>query len=187
LMSFVSYKRGHAGTLDPMATGLMIIATESDTKKLSQFLKLPKVYEAEILFGTRTDTGDITGKVLETREVSPNTLKAEIIESTLKSMIGVLKIPVPIYSAIKKEGKPLYKYAREGISIDVPLKEMEVKSSRILGVEGNRVRIRFDVGSGTYIRSLAEELARRLGTVATLSNLRRTSVGEYGVENAEKL
>jgi tRNA pseudouridine55 synthase len=178
-------KMGHAGTLDPMATGLLIVATESDTKKLSQFLKLSKVYEAEITLGKKTDTGDIEGEIIEEKPIP--TLTKDIVMDIVKKMIGVLELAVPIYSAIKKEGKPLYEYAREGHTVELPIKKMEVISANVMEFEIPVIRIRFNVGSGTYIRTLAEELGQRLGTVATLSALRRISIGEYKIDGARHM
>lgn len=209
-------KMGHAGTLDPMATGLMIIGVGNETKKLGDYLKLPKTYEAEILLGIRTDTGDITGRVLEEFSIlnSQFSIKSQIprllnerIKSTLSGMEGKLELPVPAYSAIKRGGEALYKKARRGEAFDSPIKTMEVQSieclavtfvpysyDRTYAVEGAKggkdkvvIRVRFDVGSGTYIRSLAEEIGRRLGVPATLAGLRRTRIGEFRVEDAQNL
>ena len=178
-------KMGHAGTLDPMATGLMIVGVGTGTKRMEEFLKLPKVYEAEIKLGVRTDTGDITGAVVEVKSISQ--ISEEKVCTALAGMVGELSLPVPAYSAIKKQGKPLYKYAREGETVELPIKPMSVSavssSSYIDGV----LTATFSVGSGTYIRSLAEEIGRRLGTVATLQNLRRISIGSFDVKNAMTL
>src|SRR3989344_3495835 len=211
-------KLGHAGTLDPMATGLMLIGVGAGTKKLHEFLKLDKTYEAEILLGTRTDTGDITGKILESQNI--NISKYQNIPAVLSGMLGKLELPVPAYSAIKRGGEPLYKKARRGEKVDAPVKTMEIRSAEFLGVgilpfikgvpEGGGIlkssvladsdtsfgkggislpviKARFDVASGTYIRSLAEELGRRLGVPATLAGLRRTRIGEFNVEDADPL
>lgn len=193
-------KMGHAGTLDPMATGLMIIGTGEDTKKLSSFLKLPKGYEAEILFGVKTDTGDITGrklsifnfKFLNNEEVSKFSKK---IQGEVKNMVGKLDLPVPRYSAIKRGGEPLYKKARRGEEVEPPIKTMEVEHSEFIEMRqasenGHDImiaKVKFEVGSGTYVRSLAEELGRRLSVPATLSGLRRTKIGDFKVEDAMKL
>ncbi len=251
-------KMGHAGTLDPMATGLMIIGVGDGTKKLHEFLKLDKAYEAEILLGVKTDTGDITGKILEELPISNSQfsnndsiskISNEEMEKILQTMIGKLELPVPAYSAIKRGGEALYKKARRGEVVDTPIKTMEITSVEFLGlkilplkkggdpkgegfpplpppllpeevpslrggevlkegIEGwlkssasedggtsfNKggislpiISARFDVTSGTYIRSLAEEFGRRLGVPATLAGLRRTRIGEYKVEDAEGL
>jgi tRNA pseudouridine55 synthase len=203
-------KMGHAGTLDPMATGLMIIGVGEGTKKLQEFLKLPKTYEAEILLGVHTDTGDITGRVMERGTWSREHTPEEEIKKVLKEMVGGLELPVPAYSAVKRGGEALYKKARRGEVVDTPIKRMEITSAELLGIEQNGdlafadgrrqmlngvgkgverviVKMRFNVTSGTYIRSLAEELGRRLGVPATLAGLRRTRIGGFGVEDAHAL
>jgi tRNA pseudouridine55 synthase len=179
------WKMGHAGTLDPNATGLMIIAIGSATKKLQEFLGLPKKYVAEILLGTKTDSGDVDGKILEQIDV-PELLDQKIKE-VLKNIEGDIELPVPIYSAIKRKGKPLYEYARSGQSIEIPIKTMGVTSATLLSHTGKVLEIEFDVKSGTYIRSLAEEIAKQLGTIAILQNLRRTSIGEFTIDKAMKI
>jgi len=185
-------KMGHAGTLDPMATGLMIIGVEKGTKRLQEFLKLDKTYEAEITLGIKTDTSDITGAVIEKTE--PAVLKGlhideEKVKDILESLTGIQSLPVSMYSALKKEGKPLYAYAREGKEVEVPIRDMNIMNVEYISYDNNEYKIKaiFDVGSGTYIRSLAEELGKRLGTAATLSALRRTRIGNYNVKDAEIL
>ncbi len=188
-------KMGHAGTLDPMASGLMIIGVNEGTKKMSEFLKLPKVYVADVLLGKKTDTGDVEGRVIEEANVSeiPKEKIAKIRE-VIAGMIGKHLLPVPMYSAIKIGGRPLYKLARkkekgaelteEEKNVTPPIKEMEVIFARLLGVDGSVLKIEMEVSSGTYIRTLGEELGRRLGYPATLSGLRRTKIGEFLIENA---
>lgn len=182
-------KMGHAGTLDPMATGLMIIGINKGTKKLNDYLKLDKSYHAEILIGTKTDSGDMEGKILEEKEV-PDLTETEIKE-VLKSMVGILTLPVPRFSAIKIKGRKLYEMARKEQEFEVPLREMNVMNAEFtsLNKEGNKyiLKAKFDVGSGTYIRSLAEELGRRIGQPATLYNLVRTRIGEFSLDQAESL
>jgi tRNA pseudouridine55 synthase len=179
-------KMGHAGTLDPMATGLMIIATDSDTKKLSGFLGLPKTYEAEVTLGIRTDTSDMDGKMVEEKTIPPD-VTTERVRGVLGSLVGDVDLPVSVYSALKRAGKPLYEYAREGKEVEAPIRTMHVDSVLFGGFDGLKIKATFAVGSGTYIRSLAEEVGKRLGTVATLSALRRTVVGDFKVEDAEVL
>lgn len=196
-------KMGHAGTLDPLASGLLIIGIDEGTKKLSEFLKLPKIYTAEVLLGAATVTDDLEGEI---EEIGNTDVEEERIQEVLHTLEGVIPLQVPLYSAIKIKGKPLYKYTREGIEITPPEKEMEIRDityisreSVSFGVEGNRIdllkeeyrgeilTLTFDVGSGTYIRSIAREIGRRLGVPATLASLRRTSIGEYSVEEALRL
>ncbi|HRH55744.1 MAG TPA: tRNA pseudouridine(55) synthase TruB [Candidatus Paceibacterota bacterium] len=182
-------KMGHAGTLDPLASGLMIIGIGKGTKKLASLIKLDKTYEAEIILGERRNTGDLEGEVVEERAVSD--VPPEAIVSALSSMEGELLLPVPVFSAIKVDGKALYVRARKGQDVEVPIKPMKVfKASYERSVQqGDRVHVfaTFSVGSGTYIRSLAEELGRRLGYPATLGNLRRTRVGDYDIRDSRAL
>ena len=165
-------KLGHAGTLDPLASGLMIIGEGKATKLLSQFLKLPKTYVAEVCIGESTTTGDKEGEVTERVQVVD--CREKDIREILTGMTGVLELPVPAYSAIKQGGVPLYKKARRGQTVDVPIKPMEVRSAELISLEHRDglcfVHVQFDVGSGTYIRSLAEELGKRLGFPARLEN-----------------
>lgn len=183
-------KLGHAGTLDPLATGLMIIGAGEGTKKLAEYLKLPKTYEAEILLGEKRTTGDVDGEIIEALTELLD-IEDRVIKKALTGMIGTLLLPVPVYSAIKRDGEPLYKKARRGERVEVPSKEMEVRSAVVDKITRNKNRIHvyavFDVGSGTYIRSLAEELGARLGVPATLANLRRTRIGEFDIADAQQL
>ena len=184
-------KIGHAGTLDPLATGLMILGVGKGTKKLTNLIKLDKDYEAEIVLGEQRTTGDMEGEITESRNISKNQFTKSEIEKTLKKMVGDLDLQVPIYSAIKKDGQALYKKARKGQEVNAPIKTMKVISGELNKVKykNNRVHlfVKFSVGSGTYIRSLAEEFGRRLGVPATLGNLCRTRVGEFDIKNAYKI
>ncbi|XKT74379.1 MAG: tRNA pseudouridine(55) synthase TruB [Patescibacteria group bacterium UBA2163] len=182
-------KMGHAGTLDPQASGLMIIGIERGTKKLEAYLKLPKTYLARIVVGERRDTGDLEGEIVE--EVKVSHLEADAVEEVLHDMVGTLELPVPVYSAIKRDGQALYKRARRGEDVVPPVKAMIVRAATLENItqQGNRmhVTVTFDVASGTYIRSLAEEFGRRLGYPATLGDLRRTSIGDFSVEDARSI
>ena len=197
-------KIGHAGTLDPRASGLLLIGVGEGTKKIKDLIGLPKVYIAEILLGIKTDTGDfdpkypngegLGGKIIEEKKLESFT--KEKVEKVLKSLIGDVVLEVSLYSAMKRRGKPLYKYAREGKKITKPKRVMtiyraDLKKIDILDKEKNMfgeilVTVEFEVGSGTYIRSIAEELGERMGSVATLRNLRRISIGDYKLKDAEE-
>lgn len=192
-------KAGHAGTLDPLATGLMLVGVESGTKTLTGLVKLDKEYVAEILIGQRRSTGDMEGEVLAEKEVVVP-LTAETITAALKTLHGDIVLPVSAYSAIKVDGVPMYKRARAAekkgeVAASVPERNMRVNETEILKNETiiyeskafQLVTVRFVVGSGTYIRSLAEALGDRLGYPATLFNLRRTKVGEFRIEDAVTL
>lgn len=185
-------KMGHAGTLDPLASGLLIIGLNEGTKKLNDYLKLDKEYVTEVKLGQRTTTGDLEGEVVEEKEVGE--IKKETVEEALSSMVGVLDLPVSAYSAIKQGGVPLYKKARaakeRGETIpdsELPKRAMRVYEAELLDVTNEILKVRFKVGSGTYVRSLGEELGRRLGYPATLASLRRTEIGEFRVEDAETI
>lgn len=182
-------KMGHAGTLDPRASGLLIIGVGEGTKDLARLIKLPKTYEADVLLGVRTASGDLEGEVLE---ITPAVgLSEEVVREAVMGLSGTQELPVPIYSALKRGGEPLYKKARRGEAVEAPVRVMEVRGAEFLGMgeheHGMIVRVRFDVGSGTYIRSLAEELGRRLGVPATLAGLRRTRIGDYDIRDAQTL
>lgn len=117
-------KMGHGGTLDPLASGLMIIGIEKGTKKLNSVLKLPKVYEADILLGIKTTTGDMEGDIVAQKDIE--NISLDTIQKVLKSMVGKMTLQVPAYSAIKIAGNPLYKYAHAHLAVKPPSKEMEI-------------------------------------------------------------
>ena len=189
---------GHAGTLDPLATGLMIVGVGEGTKRLAEYLKLDKEYEAEILLGESRTTGDMEGEVIETAAVSG--LSKGKVAKAVASLEGTLSLRVSAYSAIKKDGVPMYKRARQAAKTgevvpesELPLRDMKVLETEffdiINDIETDKpiVKVRFKVGSGAYIRSLAEELGRRLGYPAVLKSLRRTKIGDFSIEDASKL
>ena len=190
-------KIGHAGTLDPLATGLMILGVGPGTKKLTELIKLDKEYIAEVRIGERRTTGDLEGEVMEEKVVveTAEMLRSNI-SAALTDMLGTLTLPVSAYSAIKVDGVPMYKRARNAeakgeVVAEVPVRDIKVYEAELLSVEvgGGRAvaTVRFAVGSGTYIRSLAEELGRRLNYPATLQNLRRTKVGKFDIKDAQLL
>lgn len=189
-------KMGHAGTLDPLASGLMIIGINAGTKKLKDYIKLDKEYEAEILLGQKRTTGDMEGEVMAEMAVATPVSEADITDM-LRTMQGELTLPVSAYSAIKKDGVPMYKRARAAERLgervaDVPARAMSVYNAKLLttvpvtfdNTQFQLITARFAVGSGTYIRSLAEELGTRLGYPACVYNLRRTKVGEFVIADA---
>lgn len=190
-------KIGHAGTLDPLATGLMIIGVGAGTKRLNEFIKLDKEYIAEVLIGESRTTGDITGELLiEKLVIESNKALFDKVYEALETMTGELTLPVSAYSAIKVDGIPMYKIARaaerEGeLVTEVPIRVMKVYEAELFKIETRPNKavatIRFSVGSGTYIRSLAEELGRKIGYPATLQNLRRIKIGDFDIEMAKTL
>lgn len=188
-------KVGHAGTLDPLATGLMVLGIGTGTKKLTELIKLDKEYVAEVRFGEARTTDDMEGEVTEVTDGSVVTKQA--VETALKKLVGEIELPVSAYSAIKKNGVPFYKKARKaalhGETLppeDLPMRLMKVYEAELLqfsvDIENNRsvATVRFAVGSGTYIRSLAKALGASLAQVAVLQNLRRTKVGRFVIDDA---
>lgn len=188
-------KIGHAGTLDPLATGLMILGIDKGTKKLEQFLKLDKTYIASVLIGKRTSTGDLykNCEIVEEKNISDNDIEhiKNNIQNVLNSLVGIIKLKVPIYSAIKIKGKRLYDHAFKKQEIETPTRDMTVYYIRLLKQykEDNYyiLDIEIKVSSGTYIRSIAEEIGNKLNFPATIKDLRRISIDELKVDNAIKL
>ncbi|MDQ5883201.1 MAG: tRNA pseudouridine55 synthase [Patescibacteria group bacterium] len=182
-------KMGHAGTLDPLASGLMIIGVESGTKKLGDYIKLDKSYVADILLGRETTTGDMEGEIV--KEAKVLFLEEDYIKELMNAFHGDFELLPPIYSAIKKDGKPLYKYARSGEEVEVLPRVMKVYKSKFLGsdkvLEGFTLRVSFDVASGVYIRSLVMKIGELLGVPATLYDLKRTKIGEFDLKNSVDL
>jgi len=180
-------KLGHAGTLDPLASGLLLIAVGNETKTISQFVGLPKTYEVEALIGEKRSTGDMEGEVVEEKNIFQ--LDLDTMKNIASKMIGTHELPVPAYSAVKQGGEPLYKKARRGEHVDAPIKKMEITSFDIENVscDGGRcsAKITMDVSSGTYVRSVVEEFGKRLGYPATTKELRRTKIGKFDVEDAQ--
>lgn len=177
-------KIGHAGTLDPLASGLMILGINKGTKKLSQYLKLPKTYIAEILIGKSTTTGDLEGEIVNEKFVERNEVKPNEMEYHVLQLKGSHTLQVPLYSAIKVQGKALYAYARAGETPSyIPEKEMNILSIQMLDSYRSGiyhvVQVRLEVTSGTYIRTLGEELGRRINYPATLKSLYRVKIGDF--------
>ncbi len=192
-------KFGHAGTLDPLASGLMILGVEAGTKKLTDYIKLDKEYLCEVRIGESRTTGDLEGEIIEERDVE-EIFSPEKISSTVAQLVGTLNLPVSAYSAIKIDGKPMYERAREAevkgeVVADVPMREMVVYGASVLEyaptiIDGKKqfvIKVRFHVASGVYIRSLAVELGRLLGYPATVQLLRRTKIADFKVEDARSL
>lgn len=177
-------KVGHTGTLDPFATGLLIILTGKMTKRSAEFLKLDKTYEATMKLGHTSTTGDPEGEI---QPCSQKAVSLEEIEEALKSFTGKITQTPPRYSAIKINGERAYKLARKGEDFEVPSREVEIYKIRVIGYNYPELRISCDVSSGTYIRTLAEDIGRELGTGAYLTELRRTRVGDYDVKDAVTL
>lgn len=178
-------KVGHAGTLDPFATGLLIVLVGKATKRAQEFLKLDKEYEATIVLGKKSSTGDPEGEITEV--VGAPVPTQEAVEECARGMVGEMMQRVPEYSAVKINGQRAYKLARAGKQVEMPVRKVNLYSMEVLGYDFPEVKIRTKVSSGTYIRALGEEMGERLGTGAYVKELRRTQVGKWRVEEAEKI
>ncbi len=178
-------KVGHAGTLDPFATGLLIILAGKATKRAGDFLKLDKEYEATIELGKVSTTGDVEGEISETGSGKVSTL-AEV-EEVLQRFQGKIRQRVPNYSAVKINGQRAYKIAREGKLVEMPVREVQIYELELLHYEWPFLRIRCRVSSGTYIRALGEDIGTALGVGGYLTALRRTKIDHYDVKEARKI
>jgi tRNA pseudouridine55 synthase len=190
---------GHAGTLDPIATGLLMVGVgRESTKKLGKLTTdTNKTYVADISLGEERDTDDVSGKIRNSKhEINqsmqlPNRNKSLItdikLQSTLNSFVGKQKQIPPKYSAIKIKGKKAYELARKGIDIKLETRDVVIHSIKLMTFEYPKLRIETSVSSGTYIRSLARDIGRKLGTGAYIDNLRRTRIGSYDVRDSIEL
>ncbi len=174
-------KIGHAGTLDPAASGLMLILIGSATKQAQYLVKLDKVYAAEITLGANSSTGDRDGELSIISDMIPTETQ---VKKAIAKFTGDLTQTPSVYSAIKIDGKEAYKRARDGEVVDMPTRDVTVYSNEFIAYEHPRVQFISHVSSGTYIRSLAEDIGGELGTGAYLSALTRQSVGKYELKDA---
>lgn len=174
-------KIGHAGTLDPFAEGLLIVLVGKATKLSNYFMNQHKTYEGIITFGTHYDTYDYTGHVLAS---SDKIITIKELENIKKQFIGFYKQMPPLYSAIKKDGKKLYEYARSGIEVSVDKRLVEIKDLEFKEENNNNFYFKTIVSSGTYIRSLAVDIAESVNTYAHLTSLKRLSSGNFDVNDA---
>jgi len=177
-------KMGHTGTLDPFATGLMIIAIGAYTRLCSYLEARSKTYEATLKFGYCTDTGDDTGSIVARSTQEPDVSK---LESLREQVLALTKLAVPQYSAVKIDGVRAYKYARDKIEIAIPKREVSIYDFEVLSLTNNLLTYRCQVSKGTYIRSLSEWIASYLGTMGTTSALRRISIDQIRVSEAVSL
>ncbi len=177
-------KVGHTGTLDPFATGLLILLAGKATKRSNEFLKLDKVYEAEIYLGATSTTGDPEGEITKNEVEAP---AREAVEAAVNSFIGKISQKVPQFSAVKINGERAYKLARKGQDFETPTREIEIYAIEILDYSFPTLKIRCHVSSGTYIRTLGEDIGAKLGTGAYLTALRRTKIGEHDIKDAKTL
>lgn len=178
-------KVGHAGTLDPLATGLLIICTGKFTKKIEQFQAQIKEYTGEITLGSTTPSYDLETEINKTFPTEHIT--SELVQKTTKKFIGEIDQVPPIFSAIKKEGKRLYDIAREGGTTEIKSRKITISEFEITKIDFPKVEFRVVCSKGTYIRSLAYDFGLALNSGGHLSELRRTKIGEFNVDNGMKI
>ncbi len=178
-------KIGHTGTLDPLATGVLVCLVNKYTKLVDIITSEDKEYVAEIKLGIKTDTLDITGQII--KEAKVPSLKKEDIVKVLKSFIGLYEETVPLYSAVSINGKRLYDYARKGIEITLPKRDVVIKDIELLDYCDDLIKFRVIVSKGTYIRSLIESICEKLNVIGTMNNLTRTKQGNFKIENSYTL
>lgn len=178
-------KVGHTGTLDPNATGVLPILIGKATKLSSYLTEHNKQYIATLKLGEKRDTGDSEGKIIKTEEVPP--LNKENIEEILKSFLGKQLQTPPMYSAIKINGKKLYEYARVGKVVEIPKREIEIYNIKLNNIKESEIEFLVDCSKGTYIRSLCEDIAKKIGTLGFMKELIRTKVDKFDIENSYSL
>lgn len=178
-------KVGHTGTLDPIATGLMIICVNQGLKLVELLTGCDKDYIAKVKIGIKTDTYDVTGKVLE--ESNFYTLTKELLEETLYSFNREYEQSVPIYSSVKVNGKKLYEYAREGKNIALPKHLVKISNMKLLDFNHDSFTFSVTVSSGTYIRSLINDISNNLSIPMAMEELKRTRVGNYYLDDASNI
>lgn len=179
-------KVGHTGTLDPMATGVLPLLIGKGTLCSKYLINHDKIYRATIQLGIETDTLDAEGTIINTKEVSGEILKEEYIINILNAFLGKQEQVPPMYSAIKVNGKKLYQYAREGKSIEVQPRNIDIYNIKLLEIDKENKQIKFEVycSKGTYIRSLCNDISKKLGTIGHMIELQRIQVGEFNISNS---
>lgn len=179
-------KVGHTGTLDPMAEGVLLILIGKGTLLSKYLINHDKKYIVKLQLGTKTDTADSEGKIIEECAVNNQLLNKENIEKVLKNFIGKQEQIPPIYSAIKVNGKKLYEYARKGQEIELKPRQIEIYDIKLIQYSVEEKQIEFEVfcGKGTYIRSLCEDIAKKFETVGYMKNLKRVQVGDFKIEDS---
>ena len=174
-------KAGHTGSLDPLASGLLPVCFGEATKLSAFLLDADKSYRTECVLGEKTSTGDAEGEIIETRPI-PDFSKAQILE-VLDSFVGTIEQLPPMYSALKKDGQPLYKLARQGIEVDRAARNVTIFNINLLANSLNRLTIDVHCSKGTYVRTLVEDIGEKLGCGAYVSSLTRNSVGVFQLRN----
>ncbi len=174
-------KVGHAGTLDPFATGLLIVLLGDATKKAGEFLKLDKTYEATICLGATSTTGDPEGELTLVSNTKPT---HQAVLEALQGFTGQIEQVPPAFSAIKVNGQRAYNLARKGQEVEIPARTVTIHELELLDYTYPDIKVRTHVSSGTYIRTLAEDIGQKLGVGAYCLELRRTRIGDYSIKDA---
>ena len=178
-------KAGHCGTLDPLASGLMLVLTGKATKSQDKFMKQDKVYFASVKLGTKTDSGDMAGKIIQQSDYAH--VNIDNIKDVCKDFIGETEQIPPMFSALKVGGKKLYELARKGIEIERKKRKITIYFIDVIDYSGGIIKMKVKCSSGTYIRTLAENIGEKLNTHAVLENLVREEIGIYSLKNALSL
>jgi len=181
---FNAAKAGHGGTLDPLASGVLPVAFGEATKLVSYAMDGSKTYAFDITWGAQTSTDDAEGETVAESDLRPT---ADAIEQVLPQFTGTIEQTPPAYSAIKVDGERAYKLARAGEEVDLPSRDVEIYGLRLTGSSDDTASLEVDCGKGTYVRSLARDIALALGTVGHVSALRRTRVGPFTEKDAFSL
>ena len=176
-------KVGHTGTLDPNATGVLPILIGKGTKFSKYLINHDKIYEVQLELGKKTDTADVEGKIIEEKKVDEKYIKENLLQ-VLESFVGKQEQIPPMYSAIKKNGKKLYEYARAGEKVDIEPRKIEIYKIDLNKYDKNIISFVVSCSKGTYIRSLCEDIAEKLNTVGYMKNLKRLQVGEFNIKDA---
>ena len=179
-------KVGHTGTLDPMAQGVLPILIGKATQCSKYLINHDKIYKVKLKLGIKTDTADSEGNIIEKTEISPEILNEQKILQAINSMKGKQEQIPPIYSAIKVNGKKLYEYARKGQEVEIKPRQIEIYNINLNNIDKENKIIEYTVNcsKGTYIRSLCEDIAKKLGTIGYMENLIRLKAGEFSIENS---
>ena len=179
------FKVGHAGTLDPLATGVLIVCTGRATKRIEELQNGDKEYEATVELGATTPSFDLETEI--DAKYPTDHITEDLVREVLESFKGdIMQVP-PVFSAVKVDGKRAYKFARTGKELELKPKPIKIKDIEFLGLNGNELKFRVECGKGTYIRSLARDLGEKLETGAHLTQLRRTKVGKIKIEDCMKI
>lgn len=185
IKKLLNEKVGHTGTLDPMATGVLPLLVGKGTLCSKYLINHDKIYKVKLELGKKTATADIEGEIIEEKKVSKDTFEKDNIEKTFETFIGKQQQIPPIYSAIKVNGKKLYEYARKGQEVKIEPRDIEIYYMKLLNIDEENLQIEFEVScsKGTYIRSLCEDIAGKLGTVGFMKELQRIKVGEFELKD----